>query len=84
MNATNQGNSFPFGVNFEEALEDEAASSQQLGEQHCRRKQCPLQCPLMSFNSNDAITFGRHRKLWPLFFIYVPSVSFMLSSTPRA
>ena len=33
MNATNQGNSFPFGVNFEEALEDEAASSQELGEE---------------------------------------------------
>ena len=30
MNATNEGNSFHFGVNFKEALEDEAASSQKL------------------------------------------------------
>ena len=33
MDATNEGNSFHFGVNFEEALEDEAASSQELGEE---------------------------------------------------
>ena len=33
MNATNEGSSFHFGVNFEEALEDEAASSQELGEE---------------------------------------------------
>ena len=33
MEATNEGNSFHFGVNFEEALEDEAASSQELGEE---------------------------------------------------
>ena len=32
MDATNEGNSFHFGVNFKEALEDEAASSQELGE----------------------------------------------------
>ena len=31
MDATNEGNSFHFGVNFKEALEDEAASSQKLG-----------------------------------------------------
>ena len=34
MYATNQVNSFYFGVNFEEALEDEAASSQELGEEN--------------------------------------------------
>ena len=33
MDATNKGNSFHFGVNFEEALEDEAASSQELGKE---------------------------------------------------
>ena len=33
MGATNAGNSFHFVVNFEEALEDEAASSQELGEE---------------------------------------------------
>ena len=33
MYATNEGNSFHFGVNFEEVLEDEAASSQELGEE---------------------------------------------------
>ena len=33
MDATNEGNSFHFGVNFEEALEGEAASSQELGEE---------------------------------------------------
>ena len=34
MYATNQANSFYFGVNSEEALEDEAASSQELGEEN--------------------------------------------------
>ena len=33
MDATNEGNSFHFGVNFKEALEDEAASSQELVEE---------------------------------------------------
>ena len=33
MVATNEGNSFHFAVNFEEALEDEAASSQEFGEE---------------------------------------------------
>ena len=33
MDATNERNNFQFGVNFEEALEDEAASSQELGEE---------------------------------------------------
>ena len=33
MDATNEGNSFHFGVNFEEALEDEVASSQEFGEE---------------------------------------------------
>ena len=33
MDATNEGNSFHSGVNFEEALEDEAASPQELGEE---------------------------------------------------
>ena len=32
MDATNEGNSFHFGVNFEEASEDEVASSQEFGE----------------------------------------------------
>ena len=33
MDATNEGNSFHFGANFEEVLEDEAASSQELGQE---------------------------------------------------
>ena len=33
MDATNKGNSFHFGANFEEALENEAASSQELREE---------------------------------------------------
>ena len=33
MDATNEGNSFHFSVHFEEALEDEAASSQELQEE---------------------------------------------------
>ena len=33
MDATNEGNSFHFGVNFKETLEDEAASSQELREE---------------------------------------------------
>ena len=33
MDATNEGNSFHFGVDFEEALQDEAATSQELGEE---------------------------------------------------
>ena len=33
MNATNERNSFHFGVDFEEALADEAPSSQELGEE---------------------------------------------------
>ena len=33
MDATNERNSFHFGINFEEALEDEVASSQELGEE---------------------------------------------------
>ena len=49
MGATNAGNSFHFVVNFEEALEDEAASGGRRLEQHCRRKQCPLQCLLNEF-----------------------------------
>ena len=47
MDATNEGNSFHFGVNFEEALEDEAASSQEMGEEDLNNlveestKRCP-------------------------------------------
>ena len=33
MDATNEGNSFHFGVNFEKALEDEAPSFHELGEE---------------------------------------------------
>ena len=33
MDAAKEGNSFHFGVNFEEALQDEAATSQELGEE---------------------------------------------------
>ena len=33
MDATNEGNSFHFGINFEETLEDEAASFQEFWEE---------------------------------------------------
>ena len=33
MDTTNKGNSFNFCINFEEALEDEAATSQELGKE---------------------------------------------------
>ena len=33
MDATNEGNSFHFGVNFEERVEDEKGSSQELREE---------------------------------------------------
>ena len=33
MDATNEWNSLHFGVNFEEALEDDAVFSQELGEE---------------------------------------------------
>ena len=57
MNATNKGNSFHFGVNFEEASEDETASSQELGEENlitpAKQRSCYIwTLPLLEINLN--------------------------------
>ena len=43
MDAKNEGNSFHFGVNFEEALEDDTTSSQELGEEDLNKLNFDIQ-----------------------------------------